>query len=51
MTESSAVNFNCPSKLLEEFDAAWRESGKIPSRTAALLRAMESFIAEIKEGA
>ena len=53
MTESSAsqVNFNCPPKLLESFDAAWRASGLFMNRTAAILRSIENFVAEAKEGA
>ena len=52
MTESSAsqVNFNCPPKLLESFDAAWRASGLFTNRTAALLRSMENFVEVCKEG-
>ena len=42
----AVVNFKCPAKLLEEFDATWQGTGKVPSRTAALHRAMERFIEE-----
>ena len=48
LTDLAPVNFNCPSKLLDEFDRAWRASGRIPSRTAALHRAMEQFIKKNK---
>lgn len=44
MTETSAVNFNCPTKLLEDFDKTWKQTGRIPNRTDALLRAMENYI-------
>jgi len=51
VTGLSPVNFNCPTKLLADFDKAWKENGRIPSRTAALQRAMESYIEQnpIKE--
>jgi len=49
VTETSAVNFNCPTKLLDDFDAAWKDTERIPSRTAALLRVMENFVAEHRE--
>jgi len=49
VTETSAVNFNCPTKLLEDFDKTWKQTGRIPNRTDALLRAMEDFITAHKE--
>lgn len=48
MTEMSPVNFNCPTKLLEDFDKAWQGTGRVPSRTAALHKAMENYIEENK---
>lgn len=49
MTETSLVTFNCPTKLLEDFDNTWKKPGRIRDRTAALLRAMEKFIETKKE--
>jgi len=51
MTEkkTSAVNFNCPTKLLEDFDSTWKKTGRFKVRTAALLRAMENFIEEYQK--
>jgi len=46
VTDVVQVNFLCPLKLREDFDAAWRKNGRIPSRTAALHRIMELFIEE-----
>jgi len=49
VTEISPVNFNVPTKLLADFDAAWQGTGRIPSRTAALHKAMENFIEKHKK--
>ena len=45
------VNFLCPPKLLQDFDSAVERNGRIPSRTAALHRAMERFIEENRKEA
>jgi len=50
VTEGSAqVNFKCPSKLLADFDEAWRYIPSISNRTVALLRVMENFVLEYRE--
>ena len=51
MTKLAQLNFKITPKLLADFDKAWKENGRIPSRTAALQRAMESYIEQnpIKE--
>lgn len=46
MTESKLVNFNCPAKLLEEFDEAIKE--RYGDRTDALLDAMRKLLKELK---
>lgn len=51
MTEKAAVNFNCPSKVLEEFDETWKHTGRYRDRTDALITAMKFFIEENKKEA
>lgn len=47
--ETQQINFNCPVKLLEDFDETWKRVARYHDRTHALLTSMEVFIQENKE--
>jgi len=44
-TENVLIEFNCPTKLREQFDLAWKKR-MFSDRTAALQSLMREFVSE-----